>query len=151
MKRFLLVAGLNFGALLLGSILMGNPSENGWYQTVNKAPWTPPGWVFGAAWFTIMFLFSIFLTKALDLVEKRKQIVTIYVVHLVLNISWNPLFFRYHYVVLGMIILLLLASSLVFFSSLIAPYKRGLSLYLLPYLLWMFVALSLNGYIWLNN
>lgn len=41
---------INFGALGLGALLMdSSPIENEWYVQLNKAPWTPPGWVFGAA------------------------------------------------------------------------------------------------------
>jgi len=52
---------INFGGLVFGSWLMNNGPQTEWYQALNKAPWTPPGWVFGAAWTTIMICFSIYL------------------------------------------------------------------------------------------
>ena len=48
---------LNFGALAIGSYFMNNGPQSNWYLTLNKAPWTPPGWVFGVAWTTIMICF----------------------------------------------------------------------------------------------
>jgi tryptophan-rich sensory protein len=61
-KNLILFLVLNFAALGIGSFLMGSsPVENSWYQSLNLAPWTPPGWVFGAAWTTIMTLFSIYM------------------------------------------------------------------------------------------
>jgi translocator protein len=151
MKRFLLIVVLNFGALLLGSLLMGNPQENVWYHSVNKAPWTPPGWVFGAVWFTIMLLFAVFMSKALNSTENRRQLIAVYIFHIILNISWNPLFFRHHFVALGMVILFGLMFSLFLLIRFIPSTKKRLGFYLLPYFLWLFVAMSLNGYIWLNN
>ncbi|NDH69532.1 MAG: tryptophan-rich sensory protein, partial [Gammaproteobacteria bacterium] len=46
--RLLLFFVLNFGALYVGALLMnGSPATNEWYQQLDKAPWTPPGWFFG--------------------------------------------------------------------------------------------------------
>ncbi|NRA92357.1 MAG: tryptophan-rich sensory protein, partial [Psychroserpens sp.] len=59
--RFLVFAVINFSALGLGTILMGNGATSSWYQQLNKAPWTPEGWVFGAAWFTVMLCFSAYM------------------------------------------------------------------------------------------
>ena len=58
---------INFGGLYLGGILMGSsPGSNTWYNNLQKAPWTPPGYFFGIAW-TIDSLFyllceSVFVT-----------------------------------------------------------------------------------------
>ena len=41
---------------------MANGPQTEWYLNLNKAHWTPPGWVFGAAWTTIMICFSIYLS-----------------------------------------------------------------------------------------
>ena len=63
---FVLFLVLNFGALAIGGILMGaSPIENNWYQGLNQAPWTPPGFVFGIAWTIIMFCFSIYLMASI--------------------------------------------------------------------------------------
>src|SRR5690606_35903976 len=86
---------LNFGALALGSLLMGNAVSGEWYQSLNKAPWTPPGWVFGAAWFTVMFTFSIFMAK---MTEKKAfwslkiPVVLLFWLQWILNTSWNFIF-----------------------------------------------------------
>ena len=51
--RLLFFLLLNFGALALGGFLMGEGPSSAWYSNLNKAPWTPPGWVFGASWTVI--------------------------------------------------------------------------------------------------
>src|SRR4051812_13176506 len=107
-KWFLLFLFLNFGALALGSVLMGDPMTNAWYQSANKAPWTPPGWAFGAAWFTIMALFAVCMTLLVGKTANRKQLLSLYAVQWVLNVCWNPVFFRHHMPVAGLLILIAL-------------------------------------------
>jgi tryptophan-rich sensory protein len=49
---------LNFAALAVGGLFTGSGVSSEWYQNLDKAPWTPPGWVFGAAWPFIMICFG---------------------------------------------------------------------------------------------
>ena len=100
---------LNFGALALGSLLMGSsPVENEWYVELNKAPWTPPGWVFGAAWTTIMLLFTIYLTLQQKAKLTDKRFILLFALQFLTNVLWNPLFFYFHWTFLGMIVIFLL-------------------------------------------
>lgn len=55
---------LNFTALGLGGLFTSSAVTGDWYQALNKAPWTPPGWVFGVAWTSIMICFSIYMAYA---------------------------------------------------------------------------------------
>ena len=61
-KYLVIFLFINFGGLALGSWLMNNGPRSLWYIELNKAPWTPPGWVFGVAWTLIMICFSIYLS-----------------------------------------------------------------------------------------
>ena len=47
MKQLVIFALLNFGALAIGGLFTGGGVSSEWYASLNKAPWTPPGWVFG--------------------------------------------------------------------------------------------------------
>ncbi|MDG2281196.1 MAG: tryptophan-rich sensory protein, partial [Flavicella sp.] len=49
-KRILLFLVLNFTALAVGGLFTGTGVSSDWYQNLNQAPWTPPGWVFGFMW-----------------------------------------------------------------------------------------------------
>ena len=111
MWKFFLFLIINFLALGIGSWLMGNPATNEWYNGLNKAPWTPPGWVFGAAWFTVMFCFAVYMFKGASLfpAEKLNMLYVLFAVQFVLNVLWNPIFFRWHFVAPGLIIISLLA------------------------------------------
>ena len=63
LKLFLLFLLFNFGGLDLGAYLQGSILDNQWYSNLNRAPWTPSGWVFGAAWGIIMLAYSLYLSK----------------------------------------------------------------------------------------
>jgi tryptophan-rich sensory protein len=146
MRTFLFLV-INFGALALGSVLMRNPATNVWYQQLDKAPWTPPGWVFGAAWFSIMILFSVFMARVTKVSETRKTWLVLFGIQFVLNVLWNPVFFRWHLVTFGLIVLtlLILVVSLLLKRSL--QLNKWNAVFILPYLAWLFVAFSLNAYV----
>lgn len=142
---------LNFGSLALGSWLMGaNPMNNEWYAQLNKAPWTPPGWVFGVAWTSIMLLFTIYLTIQKTEKLNSKRFIALFTLQFLTNVLWNPIFFHFHWTFFGMIIIFSLFVSLVllliYFRSSIWKF-----LFLFPYLIWLTIAFSLNAYSWWMN
>jgi len=148
MKHLILFLVINYGGLALGSFLMGNPATNEWYQLQDKAPWTPPGWVFGAAWFSIMLFYSIFLQQLLKISSiNTKNVKLLYGISVLLNICWNPLFFVHHWIVLSVIVLLALLFVLVLLARIALKQKPILILLILPYLIWMLIAISLNAYL----
>ncbi len=142
---------INFGGLAIGSFLMNNGPISDWYVNLNKAPWTPPGWVFGIAWTTIMICFSIYLAKLFTSEENIKNISIAFLIQFVLNVSWNFLFFNQHWVFTALIGITLLTSLLFYFyfnlSKNIGKYK----FLLLPYMFWLCIATSLNLYILVHN
>ena len=153
MPKLILFLVLNFAALGIGGILMGNPATNEFYQNVNKAPWTPPGWVFGFAWTSIMICFSIFLYQASEKhnIIDLKLFYLFYALQWLLNVIWNPVFFKYHLVFAGLIIIIVL--TVLVFWFLVWSYKntRMATIFILPYFIWLLIATSLNAYIYLYN
>jgi tryptophan-rich sensory protein len=141
---------INFGGLAIGSWLMENGPMSNWYTNLNQAPWTPPGWVFGAAWTIIMICFSIYLGKLFTIENNRKTRI-IFFVQFVLNVSWNYIFFNQHLVLFGLISITLLTSLLFYYffklSNKVGTYKY----LLLPYMIWLCIATSLNLYILVHN
>jgi len=141
---------INLGALAIGAYLMDNGPRTTWYLSLEKAPWTPPGWVFGAAWTTIMICFSVYMAKLIE-VKYTKTVLALFTIQFILNVSWNYIFFNQHMIALGMIniILLLTLVGIIAFN-----YKSEVKLYtlfIIPYILWLIVASSLNGYILFHN
>jgi len=149
-KFFILFLILNFGALFLGSWLMNNGPTSEWYLALNKASWTPPGWVFGMAWFTIMFCFSIYLASLFK--DKTSIFLTaLYVFQLFLNVIWNYVFFNRHLIGLGLLVIVLLTLLVFFFFFTFKTTLSKTKYLLLPYMIWLCLATSLNTYIYLYN
>ena len=150
-KRLILFLILNFGGLYLGSIFTTPGTSSTWYTNLDKAPWTPPGWVFGSMWTLIMICFSIYLAYAFTQLQNTKRLRLLFVISLVLNISWNPIFFYRKETLLGLFVIALL--TLVVWTITIM-YRREMqlkSLLMLPYGIWLLIATSLNLYIVLYN
>ena len=149
--RLILFLALNFGALALGGIFAGQGAVSDWYDGLQKAPWTPPGWVFGFAWTTIMICFSIFMSIAWEKINNKKKFVLLFSIQWILNVGWNPSFFYYHNVLFGIIII---CSLTLLIAYLLMNYYKtlgSLTFFLLPYLIWLCIATSLNAYILVMN
>ena len=145
--RVILFVFLNFFALGIGGFFTGMGVSSSWYMELAKAPWTPPGWVFGFAWTSIMFCFSFYMAFLWKEVEEKFRLILLYSIQWILNVSWNPAFFYYHHTSFSMLIITLLTILIAF---IILSYRRPLgwkSVLLLPYLVWLLIASSLNGYI----
>ncbi len=149
--RIVLFLIINFTALAIGGIFTGKGVPSDWYQSLNKAPWTPPGWVFGAAWSLIMACLAIYMAYAWNIVENKKVFLGFFVVQWFLNVLWNPTFFYYHNTLLGLIIISALSLLMIAFFIAYLPDLKYKSLLLLPYIVWLLIATSLNLYIVFKN
>jgi tryptophan-rich sensory protein len=150
-KKILLFLVLNFTALAIGGLFTGDGVTSMWYQDLSKAPWTPPGWVFGTAWTLIMICFAIYMAYLIDYKTNRKKIIILFAIQWILNVLWNPIFFYMQEVFLGMINISLLT---VLIGYLLFTYKNEMkikTIFIAPYFIWLLIATSLNGYILLNN
>ena len=153
MKQFkytILFLIINFGGLAIGSWLMQNGPQTDWYKTLNRAPWSPPGWVFGVAWTTIMICFSIYLGKLL-LVDNNKKNIMIFLFQFILNVSWNFFFFNQHLVGFSLFTILLLTSVLFIYFFKLSKKVSNYKYLLLPYIIWLCIATSLNLYVLIHN
>lgn len=149
--RLIIFWVLNFLALAIGGSFTGEGVPSDWYMNLDKAPWTPPGWVFGAAWTTIMVCFGIYMAYVWPTQENKKKLVLLYSAQWVLNVAWNPAFFYYHHVLGGLIIITGLTGVVAFFLFHFSNALRFKSALILPYFIWLIIATSLNGYILLMN
>tara|TARA_B110000444_G_scaffold238905_1_gene252876 strand:- start:146 stop:607 length:462 start_codon:yes stop_codon:yes gene_type:complete len=148
--RVLLFILINFSILYVGSLLMGEGASSNWYKNLSKAPWTPMGWVFGFAWTFLMTCFAIYLAKLSVLVNSSK-LISIVLIQYFLNLIWNFIFFNKQEIILGLIDIILLTIVVVFIFIKNIPIMKKYSLLILPYILWLLIATSLNLYIAIYN
>ena len=150
-KRILLFLILNFIALGIGSLFTGEGVPSEWYGNLNKAPWTPPGWFFGVAWTSIMICFAFYMAYLWPLIHNKKSLLGLFFIQWLLNISWNPAFFYFHNILVGLIIIISLTMLIGFiFLHHISKLNAKSSL-LLPYFIWLIIASSLNAYAYFMN
>lgn len=135
---------------VIGSLT--KPEISTWYSTLNRSPVTPPNYVFPIAWTMLYGIIGgcgwlIWHT----IFPKLHVIKTFYILQLILNWSWTPLFFHYHLTGLSLMILVLmdiLVGAIMWFSY---RKMRAVSLLMMPYLFWILFATYLNFYIWQYN
>ena len=149
--RLILFLALNFSALAIGVFFTGEGVPSEWYTQLNKAPWEPPGWVFGAAWSTIMICFAIYMSFLWGFLKSRKKIMLLFGLQWILNVGWSPVFFYYNNIILGLIVIALLTFLIGYMLYLYKVQLRVKSILILPYLTWLLIATSLNGYVFFNN
>lgn len=151
LTRIIIFLLINFAALAIGGIFTNSGVNSDWYFNLNKAPWTPPGWVFGAAWTTIMICFAIYMAYLWPLVDHKKTVVILFAVQWILNIGWNPTFFYFHQAAIGLLVISLLTLLVGYFLFHYWPQLKIKSALVLPYFIWLLIATSLNAYILFKN
>lgn len=142
----LIVLGGGIGSLT-------KPEINSWYSTLNRSPLTPPNYIFPIAWTILYGIIGAcgWIIWRNSYFPKLKMLKVLYLIQLILNWSWAPLFFLHHLSGLALIVLISM-NILVGIIILLAYSKiRLLSVLMIPYLFWILFASYLNLYIWLHN
>nr|WP_067058085.1 TspO/MBR family protein [Mucilaginibacter sp. L294] len=123
------------------------PEITGWYNTLNKPPFTPPDWLFPVAW-TIIYIMiataAYMVWKLRDTSPTYKTAVIIYVVQLALNFSWSIVFFGLHQILYALIIIVALLVAIILNISWFNRFRKTAAWLLIPYLLWVCYATLLN-------
>ena len=123
-----------------------------WYNSLTKPPFAPPNEVFAPAWaflYTTIFisLFVYIFTKS----ENKTSGYVYFVVQMILNILWSPVFFGMQNMILALVIIIFLDIFTVLTIAKFYKVSNIAGLLLIPYLLWLLFATYLNiGHIVLN-
>ena len=124
-----------------------------WYDRLQKPSWNPPNWIFGPVWtvlYTTMAIAAWLVWKRGGFAAQRVAL-TLFLLQLLFNALWSPLFFVLHHPGLAFADLLLLFLALV---ATVAAFWKARTLagaLLLPYLGWVIFAGALNLAIWRLN
>ena len=125
---------------------------DGWYASAQKASWSPPNGVFGPVWtglYALMAVAAWLVWRERHRVNVRPAL-TVYVVQLVLNALWTPVFFGLYpaagpaswWIALAIIValdVLVLGTMLRFWRV-----RRAAAVLLIPYWAWVLFATTLN-------
>ncbi|MGC1710593.1 MAG: TspO/MBR family protein [Methyloceanibacter sp.] len=124
-----------------------------WYERLAKPSWRPPNWLFAPVWTVI------YLTIAVSgwLVWRKYGFagatlpLAIYLVQLILNASWSPIFFGMHRPDLAFVEVVMLWLSIIATIAAFHRLNAAAAWLLLPYLTWVTFAATLNFAIWRLN
>jgi benzodiazapine receptor len=128
------------------------PAIPGWYASLNKPAFTPPGWLFGPVWTLLYVMMGVSLALVWDgRTEKKGPPLALFLLQLGANLLWSVLFFGLRsplaaFVAIVVLWVLITATAASFWKR-----SRAASLLFVPYLAWVTFAAALNlGVVVLN-
>ena len=137
------------GILFLGFFsgqLAGSGSDNVWFVDLVKPSLYPPPQVFGIVWSVLYVVIGIALTLVITArgAPGRGLAIGAFMVQLLLNLAWSPLFFGAHQMVAALALLVVLDLAIVVTIVLFRRVRPLAAWLLLPYLAWCLFATLLN-------
>ncbi|MEA2117725.1 TspO/MBR family protein [Halovibrio sp. HP20-50] len=147
-------------ALLVSLVLVGITAStgacfrpDGWYRTLSKPTWTPPDIAFPIAWGILYLLMAIAAWRLYmaDDSAWRTASLWVYGIQLVANAAWSWLFFGRKQIAAALgdiaLLLILIIVAIILFAKV-----NSLAAWLMvPYALWVALALALNASIFRLN
>ncbi len=143
---------LGIAAILLAVVILaalghlGTDTRSRWYQSLFKPSWQPPDAVFAPVWITLYVLFAISTVIIWQATSGtiRLRLMVLYAISMVLNGAWSFIFFRARNLVaagcdivgLGIVLLIMIVRAW--------PVSPIAAILLLPYLVWVGYASTLN-------
>jgi translocator protein len=151
----LLVASLALVALVaaLGGVATSR-SVGDWYEGLDRAPWNPPGWVFGPAWTILYVLMAVaaWLVARHGLGDRAvRTALLVYGVQLALNLGWSLVFFGLRRPSSGLVVILALLVAVAATAVSFHRVDATAGWLLAPYLAWVAFAATLNAWIAVTN
>jgi len=124
-----------------------------WYERLAKPSWRPPNWVFPPAWVVLYLTIAVSGWLVWRKVGFAGDVLplSIYLVQLVLNAAWSPIFFGLRRPDLAFIEIIMLWLSIAVTIAVFRPISAAAAWLLLPYLAWVTFAAALNFTIWRLN
>lgn len=122
-----------------------------WYDNLKKSTLTPPAWVFGPVWTLLYILMVASFIIYLNSASYTTKGILLFTAQLVINLLWSPLFFGKRLICVSLLNVILM-NALVFSTYL--EFKKSSHVaanLLIPYMVWILLAMYLNFYICINN
>lgn len=143
-------------ALIVIGWIIGSVTKaevNTWYSTLIRSPLSPPNYIFPIAWTILYTIIAIcgWIIWHTSSFSGLLLIKNVYLIQLLLNWSWTPLFFSYHLTGYSLVNLLVMDIAVAMIMYLAHARIKAVSLLMIPYLLWILFATHLNFYIWQHN
>jgi tryptophan-rich sensory protein len=135
--------------LLLGflsGMVAGSTASNPWFAGLTKPATYPPPATFGIVWTALYALMGVALALVCTAwgARFRAAAITLFVLQLLINLAWTPVFFALHEIKIALAVLLALDVTVLVAVALFWRVRRLAAWLLVPYLLWILFATVLN-------
>ena len=134
--------------LLLGFLSgqVGSNAESAWFQSLVKPAIFPPPMWFGIVWSILYILMGLALAMVCAAwgARGRTAAIAAFVLQLLVNLAWSPVFFGMHQIRTGLVVIGALDLLVVVTIVLFWRVRRVAALLLVPYLAWIAFATLLN-------
>ena len=118
--------------------LVPSGDANSWYAALVKPVGTPPGWVFPVVWTSLYVMLGLALAMILNARGSRRSLaVILFMVQLVLNLSWTPVFFGAGKIQLAMWIIVAMLALSIAVTVLFARIRKPAAWLMVPYMVWI--------------
>jgi len=137
------------GAWLLVVIMVGGllTDLSPWYFSLKHPDWKPPDWAFGIIWTSIFlcaFFAWIFAWSKSSTKIQKKILSVLFLSNGFLNLFWSVLYFKLHRPDWSLFEALFLWASVLGIIVYSWGLSRQASLFMMPYIVWVSVAILLN-------
>lgn len=132
--------------------LFTQSSVASWYVGLKKPSWNPPNIAFPIVWTLLytMIAVSFWLILCKPSAYSLKTF-SAFGVQLLANFTWSFAFFYLQSPALGLVNILVLLVAIFWNVMIFHPHSKLAAKLLIPYLLWVLYATTLNFSIWVNN
>lgn len=127
----------------VGALIGINAAPDAWYESLVKAPWNPPNWLFAPAWFVLYALIGVSGARTF-LRDPASPAMLVWILQMVLNWAWSPTWFRLHLVWAALAMIVAILALIVAFVSITWRKDRASASLFVPYGLWVAFATTLN-------
>lgn len=140
---------LAFAAASMGGFFL--PGD--WYAQLHKPAWNPPNWIFAPVWTALYILMAIaaWLVWRRGGFKVQRMALSLFLLQLLFNALWSPLFFGLRNPVAGFLDITLLWLALLATTAAFWKVLPVAGLLLVPYLGWVTFAGFLNFTLWRLN
>lgn len=134
--------------MLLGFVSgrIGGSAGDPWFVALAKPSIFPPPALFGVIWpllYTLMGLAAAMVCAAWGS-RYRAPAILAFMLQLLVNLAWSPVFFARHEITIALFVILVLDAAVLVTIVLFWKVRRAAALLLVPYLLWILFATVLN-------
>lgn len=138
---------------LLSGQLAGSGPGNPWFDALIKPSTYPPAGVFGVVWTVLYVLMglAVSMVAAARGAAGRSTALVVFVVQILLNLAWSPLFFAAHQITGALVLIAALDVAVIVTIALFWRVRPIAALLLVPYLAWILFATLLNYHFLVAN